>query len=133
MGIPESILFRDEEDALRIFRIGMMCEPPPALESVALSNSLINSAPLIAGVNDPPGRRKLANYVFRVSRALIGPSLANQLMYPYYPTFGVLPGSGCRTATTVSWVGCFPAVSGTTISWLPCLTFRFSTVTASPT
>ena len=91
MGIPESILFRDEEDALRIYRIGLMCEPPPGLESIALSNSLINSAPLIAGVTDPPGRRRLANYVFRVSRALIGPPLADQLMYPHYPTIGVLP------------------------------------------
>ena len=90
MGIPEAILFRNEEDALRIFKIGGMCEPPPDMESVSLANALVNSAPLIAGITDSEGRRKLASYVFRVSRALIGPSLADELMYPKYPTLGVL-------------------------------------------
>ena len=90
MGIPESILYEDEAHALRIYEIGGTCEPPPDFESIALANSLINSAPLIAGIDDPAGRRKLANYVFRVSRALIRPPLANQLKYPRYPTVGVL-------------------------------------------
>jgi hypothetical protein len=90
MGIPDSILFHDEEEALEIFKIGAMCEPPPDIESIALANSLVNSAPLIAGISNPAARRKLANYVFRVSRALITPSVANDLMYPYYPTVGVL-------------------------------------------
>ena len=48
MGIPETILFRDEEDALEVFRIGRICEPPPSLESIAMASSLINSAPLFA-------------------------------------------------------------------------------------
>ena len=90
MGIPESILFRDEKDALRLFEIGGLCEPPPDMESISLAHSLVNSAPLIAGIDDPVGRKKLASYVFRVSRALIGPPLADELMYPRYPTFGVL-------------------------------------------
>ena len=90
MGIPDSILFRDEEEALEIFKIGGMCEPPPSFESIALANSLVNSAPLIAGISDPKARRKLANYVFRVSRSLITPPVANALMFPYYPTVGVL-------------------------------------------
>ncbi len=90
MGIPETILFRDEEDALELFNIGGLCEPPPDMESISLAHSLVNSAPLIAGIDDPRGRKKLASYVFRVSRALIGPSLADELMYPRYPTFGVL-------------------------------------------
>ena len=90
MGIPEAILFQSEEDALRIFKIGGMCEPPPDEESISLANALINSAPLIAGITDTDGRRKLASYVFRVSRALIGPALADELMYPKYPTQGVL-------------------------------------------
>ena len=51
---------------------------------------LVNSAPLIAGITDSDARRKLASYVFRVSRALIGPPLADELMYPKYPTLGVL-------------------------------------------
>ena len=90
MGVPESILYTDEEDALRLFDIGGLCEPPIQMESIAMANSLINAAPLIAGVGEPRARRKLAHYVYRVSRALIGAPLANQLRYPRYPTPGVL-------------------------------------------
>ena len=90
MGIPESMLFRDEADADRIFDIGVMCEPEPGMESVAMANALVNSAPLVAGVDEPAERRRLANYVFSVSRALIGNDLADQLLYPQSRTFGVL-------------------------------------------
>ena len=90
MGIPETILYRDEADALETFKIGLACEPDAELESVSLANALVNSSPLIAGVTEPAARRKLAHYVFRVSRALIGPQIADQLMFPRYPTFGVL-------------------------------------------
>ena len=90
MGIPESILYRDEAEALEIFKIGGLCEPPIDPESVVLAHSLVNSAPVIAGITDPEERRKLASYVFRVSRALIGAPLANELRYPRFPTFGVL-------------------------------------------
>lgn len=90
MGIPESILFKDEEDALELFRIGEICEPPPGMESIALAHSLVNSAPLIAGITDNKARASLSKYVFRVSRALIGVKTANSLKFPRYPTFGVL-------------------------------------------
>ena len=93
MGIPESILYRDEDEALRLFEIGRVCEPTPGMESAAMANSLIHSAPLIIGIgaDNPDERRHLAKYVHRVSRALIGGELANQLRYPWSPTFGVLP------------------------------------------
>ena len=91
MGIPETILYRDEAEALRIFEIGGVCEPDPDFESIAMANSLINSAPLLIGLTDPDERRHLAKYVYRVSRALIGKDLANQLNYPRSPTIGVLP------------------------------------------
>ena len=90
MGIPETILYRDYDDALELFRIGALCEPDARLESVAMANSLVNSAPVIAGITDPPARRKLAKYIFRVSRALIGNEMADRLNYPSNPTFGVL-------------------------------------------
>ena len=90
MGIPETILFRDEADALRLFEIGLLCEPPPEVESIVMANSLINSAPLITGVEDPAARRALAKYVFNISRALIGNNLADGLMYPVRSAFGVL-------------------------------------------
>ncbi len=90
MGIPESILFKTEGDALRLFRVGGMCEPRPELESIAMANSLVNSAPLVIGIEDPAERRNLAKYVFSVSRALIGNELANELMYPPGKTLGIL-------------------------------------------
>ena len=90
MGIPETILFRDEADALRLFEVGLLCEPPPEVESIVMANSLINSAPLITGVEDPAARRALARYVFNISRALIGNTLADGLMYPVRSAFGVL-------------------------------------------
>ncbi len=82
MGIPESILFRDEAEALRLFEIGVMCEPKPEQSSIAMANSLINSAPIVVGVENRDEQRKLALYVYRVSRALIGNTLADELNYP---------------------------------------------------
>ena len=90
MGIPETILFRDEADALELFRIGLMCEPNPEFESVSMANSLINSAPLIIDIDDPKERRSLASYVFRASRALIGDEMADALEYPHSSSTGFL-------------------------------------------
>ena len=75
MGIPPAMLFKDEADALRIFEVGGACEPPPGIESVVMANSLVNSAPLVAGIIDPAARRRLARYVFGVSRARSGTPL----------------------------------------------------------
>ena len=91
MGIPESILFRDRDEAVKLFAVGGACEPPIDFESVAMANALINSAPLIVGIDDPEERRSLARYVFKISRALIGNSLADDLKYPPESSWGVLP------------------------------------------
>ena len=90
MGIPDTILFDDEEEALRLFEVGGMCEPEPGVESVAMSNALINSGPLLVGMTEPDTRRSFSKYIYRVSRALIGTPLADRLMYPATSTFGVL-------------------------------------------
>ena len=83
MGIPESILFADEDEALHLYRIGSLCEPPPSQESIIMTNALINSAPLVAGIDDREQRDKLVNNViYPVSRALIGNDLADELMFP---------------------------------------------------
>ena len=90
MGIPETILYHDEEEALRLFEIGTICEPPPDIEAISMASSLVNSAPLIIDIDEPAERQRLAKYVFTISRALIGSALADQLRYPKSPTFGVL-------------------------------------------
>ena len=90
MGIPETILFRDEAEALKLYDIGLLCEPTAPLESIVMAHSLVNSAPLIAGMTSAPERQKLAKYVYRVSRGLIGRETADHLMYPKYSSLGVV-------------------------------------------
>ena len=90
MGIPETILFRDEAEANRLFEVGGMCEPAPGFESISMANSLINSAPLLAEMTDPEVRRKFSKYIYGVSRAVIGNKSAEQLKYPRTSTIGVL-------------------------------------------
>ena len=97
MGIPESILFNDMAGALALYEIGRLCEPEPEVESAVMANSLVNSAPLVAGITDPAERRDLAKYVYSISRALIGPTLADQLNYPRTRIFGVLTAFRVQT------------------------------------
>ena len=83
MGIPETILFADESHALDLYRIGSMCEPPPTQDAIIMTNALINSAPLVAGIDDPDERKLLVNRViYPVSRGLVGNELADQLKFP---------------------------------------------------
>ena len=90
MGIPETILFHDADEALELYEIGLICEPDSPTESVVMAHSLVNSAPLIAGMTDPDDRRHLAQYVYRVSRGLIGNEVADSLQYPQLSSFGVI-------------------------------------------
>ncbi len=83
MGIPESILFTNEEEALHLYEIAARCEPPMSDESIIMSNALINSAPLVAGVTEPAARRAMAEkQIYPLSRALIGSEMADRLRFP---------------------------------------------------
>ena len=83
MGIPDTILFRDEREALHLYRIGSLCEPPPSDDAVIKTNALINSAPAVAGIRDPKERRSLVyDRIYPISRALIGEEMANHLNFP---------------------------------------------------
>ncbi|WPZ32450.1 oxygenase MpaB family protein [Thalassobaculum sp. OXR-137] len=90
MGVPHDLLFTSEDEALWLHRIGSTCEPPPTMESIILANGLINSAPLVAGFTEPKSRRALARKIYRISRAMIGDDLADQLNYPPMNTRGTL-------------------------------------------
>ena len=90
MGVPETILFRSEAEALDLCRVGFACEPRPEIESLVMGNALVNSAPVVIGISKPKARQNLADYVYRVSRALIGDELADQLNYPRQFTWGLL-------------------------------------------
>jgi hypothetical protein len=90
MGTPEALLFANEAQAMRIHQIGAMCEPDPSLECITMANALINAAPLLLNITEPVARQKLANKIFKISRALIGTELADKLQFPRTRTFGVL-------------------------------------------
>ena len=82
LGVPESILFRNEEEARRIYRIGHLCEPAPDEDSKAVSNVVFKVIPDMAGIEDEKKRKRLEKYAYRLSRALIGNRLADRYGYP---------------------------------------------------
>ena len=90
MGVPEHLLPATAEEALAFYDIGRVCEPAPSLESIILANGLINSAPVVAGITETGARRSLARKIYRISRAMIGNTLADQLGYPPMKTTGTL-------------------------------------------
>ena len=90
MGIPETILYRNREEAEEIYQIAHLCEPPPDADSVKVSNTLIQSIPSVAGIEKPSEQKKVIALAYRISRALIGNELANQFEYPKSSTRGTL-------------------------------------------
>ena len=89
MGVPEPLQCYTQDEALHLFDIATLCEPPPDMESVVMANTLINAAPVIAGLEGTKAKRLLTK-IYRVSRALIGDDLADQLQYPKLTTRGIL-------------------------------------------
>ena len=87
MGIPETILYADAEDAEEVYKISYMCEPPPDADSIAVANMLIQAIPAVGDVTDPVEKEKLTALSYRLSRALIGGRLADQFEFPKH--FGV--------------------------------------------
>lgn len=91
MGIPESILYQGEQDALMMYRVGMACEPEPDEDAIVMSNALINSAPLVAGITDKVERAELVrNIIYPVSRLLIGNTMADKLNFPRSSRFRMM-------------------------------------------
>ena len=90
MGVPDALLFRDETEACELFRVGYTCEPTPDLASIAMTNSVINLAPSVIGIEDRDEHKALLSYGYRLSRALIGDELADRLKFPKKWTVGLL-------------------------------------------
>ena len=82
MGIPESIMFHDRASADRTFQVAAMCEPTPDDDAIIMANSIINSAPIVLGFTETNERRKMAAYIYEISRELIDDELADALRYP---------------------------------------------------
>ena len=91
MGVPEEMLFRDENDALEIVRVALACEPPFEEEGIVMAHSLIHSAPIVVGIDDAKERARVARRGFRLARAMLGDETADSLRFPRYSTFALLP------------------------------------------
>ncbi len=91
IGTPEHLQFEgDYEKTLEFARIATLCEPPPNEESAAIANALINALPLIAGKTDFDEQEAMVKRVYRVSRAVLGDELSDQLELPKMQTAGLL-------------------------------------------
>ena len=90
MGVPTDILYVDRDHAKRIFTIAHMCEPPPDEDAAKMANALIGAIPLTAGIDDERRQREVVKLAYRLSRALIGGKLADQLRFPKMMTAGSL-------------------------------------------
>ena len=91
IGAPEHLLFEgDYEKNLEFAHIATMCEPPPNEESAAIANALIEALPLIAGKTNFSDHDAIIKHVSRVSRAVLGDELSDQLQIPKMQTKGLL-------------------------------------------
>ena len=91
IGIPETIMPKSIDEALRLYDIGVMIESKPCMEAIQMAHSLCNSASILVDANvDRETAIKQSRYVYRLSRSLIGNELADALNYPKLNTFGVI-------------------------------------------
>ena len=97
IGTPEALLFEgDEAETTEFARIAHLCEPPPNQESVMTSNAVVYLLPEVAKLTDRAAKRAMVEYTYRVSRALLGDELADQLKFPLQRTVGLLPWLRCK-------------------------------------
>ncbi|MCY3813549.1 MAG: oxygenase MpaB family protein [Gammaproteobacteria bacterium] len=90
MGVPMDILYDDRDHAKQIFRIAHLCEPTPDADAAKMANALIGAIPLTAGIEEERRQREVVRLAYRLSRALIGAELADQLQFPRMMTVGSL-------------------------------------------
>lgn len=114
LGVTEPILYRDEAEARRLAEVGMRCEPPPEEEAIVIANALVNAAPRLSEITSERERKKLLDYGYSLSRALVGNQLADALKFPSCRTFLVLPWFRARAflATQVGHIPCLGHMFG---------------------
>lgn len=91
MGVPGALLFDNQEEGLRLFRVAAASEPPPGAEAVAMANRIITSVPAAIGIDGTKARTNLERYVYRISRELIGDETADKLRFPQKQALSLLP------------------------------------------
>ena len=59
LGTPESILFKDEEEARQLYKIAHLCEPPPDDDAFAVANSVFKAIPIMSGLETEAQKKSL--------------------------------------------------------------------------
>ena len=77
LGVPETILFTNEQEARELRNIASMCEPPPDSDCLAVANTVFKAIPIMSGLTSEAEIKSLEKYAYRLSRALIGNELAD--------------------------------------------------------
>ena len=90
LGVPEALLFSNEEEAMRLRKIAEACELPPGPMAVEVAHGYINTVPELLGITTPAKQKRLLSALFRTSRALMGNELADTLGFPKQSTVGAL-------------------------------------------
>ncbi len=105
IGTPEQLLFSGDETRTRDFlRIAHMCEPAPSQHSIDIANALIQALPDMAGEQSARRRAALIRRSYRVSRALLGDSLADALRFPPDNNlFALLPTMRAKRRIKAAW------------------------------
>ena len=90
MGVPEAILPRSEEEALKLYDVARICEPYPDFESIIMANALISSVPMLLGLSIRGQGEDLRMLAYTVSRAFVGDDLADRLRFPPAKTQSII-------------------------------------------
>ena len=105
MGVPTDMVYLDRDHARRIYEVAHLCEPPPDADGATMANALIGAIPLTAGIEGAKEQRKVVKLAYRLSRALIGRELADQLRFPQMTTLGSLAAFRAKQQLQRRWKG----------------------------
>ncbi|MXX97096.1 MAG: DUF2236 domain-containing protein [Rhodothermaceae bacterium] len=86
-GVPDAILYKNIEEARQIFKIGLLCEPPPDEDSAYIANQLVRAVPSVTGIENEEEAEEQIKLGYALSRVLIGRKMARDLKFPHYNGF----------------------------------------------
>ena len=86
-GVPDAILYKNIEEAKQIFKIGLLCEPPPDEDSAYIANQLVRAVPRVTGIENEEEAEEQIKLGYALSRVLIGRKMARDLKFPHYNGF----------------------------------------------
>ncbi|MYB35776.1 MAG: DUF2236 domain-containing protein, partial [Gammaproteobacteria bacterium] len=83
IGTPETLLCEGDEAATaELSKIGHLCEPEPDRITTIITNATVQALPQVAKLTDPQKKQAMVNHGYRVARALLGKTLADQYGFP---------------------------------------------------